>query len=231
MAKFDPEYLRGLDELLNGADDTNEDETIATDDIVESDITIDDVRSREQTLLYLVVDKSSSIYNNGLQDEVVNALKGVQDLINYSAEGERMKNAITIFDSTINMQQFVYGNNINICYEANGKGSRLYDAITMSAQHMLKHYDDIGWGNLVKGVMLIITDGVDEGSQIYTEDDVKNALQQLNERGITVFMAKFKKNDLSYFAEKFPYIKLENFKFSYELINVVGFHTRTIYHT
>lgn len=227
MAKIDPEYLRGLDELLE-SDDSNEEEVnedIVESDVVEGNITIDDVRSTKQTLMYLVVDKSGSMYNNGLEDAVRDGLKYLKDTVNTSKERKKMQTAMTFFGSTLDMRPFQYGENIDISYEADEDETHLYDAIVKSANNMIYQYDTIGSENLVKGVMLIITDGAENGSKEYTEEDVKVALDKLKDRKIPVLLESFDKVDMSKFASKFSYIQLDKFKDAHELRRKIDFHT------
>ena len=112
------------------------------DDGLEGNISMDDVRSTEQALLYLLLDKSG-----------------------YKLEGE----------------------------------------------------------NKVKGVMLIITDGGENGSQNYTEKDVSKALEELEKRDIPVLLGCFKKADLTAFANKFSYMKKVTFEDAHELRGMMRF--------
>lgn len=112
------------------------------DDGLEGNISMDDVRSTEQALLYLLLDKSG-----------------------YKLEGE----------------------------------------------------------NKVKGVMLIITDGGENGSQNYTEKDVSKALEELEKCDIPVLLGCFKKADLTAFANKFSYMKKVTFEDAHELRRMMRF--------
>ena len=227
MGKIDAEYLRNLDEILKSGDDAEEEENeaIVTSDVVEGNITSDDVRSAEQALLYLVVDKSGSMYNNGLEAGVVEGLKEVKSLVSCVKERKNIQTAMTFFGTTLDMRPFQYGENIDISYEANEGETHLYDAIVKSANNMLYQYKEIGKANLVKGVMLIITDGAENGSQEYSESDVANVLEQLKEKEIPVLLASFEKADLSSFSKKFGYIQTVKFKNEHQLRAMMKFVT------
>lgn len=218
------DYLKNLDAILN-ADDEESTEDIVSSDIVEGNITSNDVRSTKQALLYLVVDKSGSMYNNGLEKGVIEGLKEIKAVVNCVEERKNIQTAMTFFGSTLDMRPFQYGENIDISYEADEEHTRLHDAIVKSANNMIYQYDEIGELNLVKGVMLIITDGEENGSEEYQEKDVSEALKRLKERDIPVLMASFEKADVSKFSEKFGYVKCVKFKNEHQLRKMMKFVT------
>ena len=237
--KLDPEYLRALDELLE--EEGNEDDFVEEpeDEIIEEpedkdvtevkkrNLTVSDVRSNTQALLYIVVDRSASMYNNGLEEGVINGLKEIKDLVNYTEEGDNIQIAMTFFGSTVEMRPFVYGNSIDTTYKATEQHTRLYDAIIKSATNMIEQYDQIEPEvTTTKGVMLIITDGYENGSTDYSESDVSAVLAELQEREIPVILAAFDGVDLSGFSNKFEYIVTRTFKNERQLRRLMEFTSK-----
>ena len=206
-------------------EETEEEEIVVSDDIPADNITSDDVRATEQALLYLVIDKSGSMFNNGLEEAVRDSLKQLKDTVKKSIECDEVQIALTFFGSSMDMRGFQYWENVDTSYEASEEYTRLYDAIVKSANNMLHQYETMEVDNLVKGAMLIITDGAENGSQEHTENDVKEALEKLKTKKIPVVLATFDKVDMSKFAKKIGNVQLESFKDAHDLRRKIAFHT------
>lgn len=229
MSKIDSDYLKYLENYLNGEYDTVEpEEELTIEEGLKGNISEEEVLSCEQTLLYLLVDKSDSMYNNGLEEGVVEGLKEVKDVINRSVKSYDIETAVTFFGATLDMHPFQYGECININYRAEDTETHLYDAIVESTKNMVSQYEKLAYDYKVKGVMLIITDGAENGSVVYKEDDVKKALKDLEYRDIPVLLTCFKKADLTAFANKFSYMKKVTFDDVYELRRMMRVFFRRI---
>jgi len=198
MGNIDQDYLNDLEKYLNTDEETTEPEKeVAVDQGLKGNVTTDDLRATEQALLYLVVDKSGSMYHNGLEKGVVEGLKEVKAVVNGSKERKHIQTAMTFFGSTLDMRPFKYGECIDTTYEANEGETRMYDAIVESCTNMISQYDKLKSECMLKGVMLIFTDGGENGSKQYNLIDVNNALNELKKRDIVYLVAAFDGIDLS----------------------------------
>ena len=89
MANIDQDYLNDLEKYLNTDEDTTEpQEEVTVNKGLKGNITTDEIRSAEQALLYLVVDKSGSMYHNGLEKGVVDGLNEVKKTVNGAKESK-----------------------------------------------------------------------------------------------------------------------------------------------
>ena len=119
MADVSQEYLNDLTKFLNNPDEIEEpEEALVVQGGLAGNISVNDIRSSEQALLYIVVDKSGSMYNNGLEQGVIAGLKEVKNAVNGAKESKNIETAMTFFGSTLDMRPFQYGENIDISYSA-----------------------------------------------------------------------------------------------------------------
>ena len=191
MANND-QYVNDLEKYLNSDEDILEpEEVIEAPKGLKGNITTDEIRDGEQALLYLVVDKSGSMYNNGLEKAVVAGLNDVKRTVNGSKESKCIQTAMTFFGSDLDMRPFKYGECIDVSYEANGSKTRMYDALVESCNNMISQYDILEPKVKVKGVMLLFTDGGENGSEKYSVNDAKQAVKELKERNIRFLVAAF----------------------------------------
>lgn len=198
MSNIDENYLNDLQNYLNSDDDSIEpEEETAVNKGLEGNIKIDEVRSAEQALLYLVVDKSASMYHNKLERGVIEGLEEVKKTVNGSKEAKCIQTAMTFFGETLDMRPFKYGECIDTTYAANESSTRMYDGIVESCKNMISQYDNLKNECKVKGVMLIFTDGGENGSKNYNLSDVRNALDELTKKDIVYIVAAFDSVDLS----------------------------------
>lgn len=198
MANIPQDYLADLEQYLNNDEDTIESqEEVTVNKGLKGNITTDEIRSTEQALLYLVVDKSGSMYHNGLEKGVVDGLNEVKKTVNGAKESKCIQTAMTFFGSTLDMRPFKYGECIDTTYEATEGETRMYDGIVESINNMTSQYDSLVSEYKVKGVMLIFTDGGENGSKQYKLNDVENALKELKKRNIVYLVAAFDGIDLS----------------------------------
>lgn len=198
---IDQEYIKQLNDFLDEDDDnpTEPEEEIVVERGIKGNITSDQIRSTEQALLYLVVDKSGSMYNNGLEDAVIKGLSDVKDVVNGSKEVNEIQTAMTFFGSSLDMRPFKYGEHIDISYEANEGETRLYDAVVESSKNMMSQYDKLEPQCKVKGVMFIFTDGGENGSKQHSLEDAKKILNEelKKKRDIQVLIAGFEDTGFS----------------------------------
>ena len=194
------QWIEDLEKYLNSDEDILEpEEVIETPKGSEGNITPDEVRCCGQDLLYLVIDNSGSMYNNGLENAVVDGLK----LAKKTVEGcKYIQTAITLFGSKLEMRPFKYGVQIDTSYEAKGYKSRLYDAIVESCNNMIYQYDILKTEVKVKGFMLLFTDGGENGSEKYSANDAKQAVRELKARDIRFCVAAFEGFDSNKLAEE-----------------------------
>lgn len=193
MANIDQEYIKDLDMYLNADDDSEPEEQITVQEGIKGNVSVNDIRDVEQALLYMVIDKSGSMYNNGLEEQVKKGLEDVKRVVNGSREVKCIQTAMTFFGSTLDMRPFQYGECIDTSYEASESKTRLYDAVVESCKNMISQYDTLQPTTKVKGVMLIFTDGGENGSEQYrSAKDVQNYLDELAKRDIPYLVASFK---------------------------------------
>ena len=178
-------------------------EQVAIEEGIKGNVTADDTRDTKQALLYMVIDKSGSMYNNGLEEGVRAGLQEVKTAVNGAAEVNWIQTAITFFGSTLDMRPFQYGDCIDISYEANEPKTRLFDAVVESSKNMVSQYDKLKPIHKLKGTMMIYTDGEENGSEQYELKDVHKYLDELHKRGIIVLVAGFKEVDLAKLGRQF----------------------------
>ena len=204
MATIDQDYIKDLDMYLNAKDDFEPEEDVEIQQGIKGNISVDDIRDSEQAVLYMVIDKSGSMYNNGLEDAVRKGLDDVKRVVNGSKEVKCIQTAMTFFGSSLDMRPFQYGECIDTSYEANEASSRLYDAVVESCKNMISQYDTLKPTAKVKGVMLIFTDGGENGSELYHDaKEVQKYLDELRKRDIPYLVASFKGVDGKQLARDF----------------------------
>lgn len=204
MATIDQDYIKDLDMYLNAGDDYEPEEDVEIQQGIKGNISVDDIRDSEQALLYMVIDKSGSMYNNGLEDAVRKGLEDVKRVVNGSKEVKCIQTAMTFFGSSLDMRPFQYGECIDTSYEANEASTRLYDAVVESCKNMISQYDTLKPTAKVKGVMLIFTDGGENGSELYHDaKEVQKYLDELRKRDIPYLVASFKGVDGNQLARDF----------------------------
>lgn len=204
MATIDQDYIKDLDMYLNAKDDFEPEEDVEIQQGIKGNISVDDIRDSEQALLYMVIDKSGSMYNNGLEDAVRKGLDDVKRVVNGSKEVKCIQTAMTFFGSSLDMRPFQYGECIDTSYEANEASTRLYDAVVESCKNMISQYDTLKPTAKVKGVMLIFTDGGENGSELYHDaKEVQKYLDELRKRDIPYLVASFKGVDGKQLARDF----------------------------
>lgn len=224
----DYNYDNDLARYLNNPDEIEEpEEALVVQDGLDGNITVDDIRSTEQALLSIVLDKSGSMYNNGLVQGVKDGLQEVKKVVNGSKESKNIQTAMTFFGSTLDMRPFKYGENIDISYDADEPETRLYDAIVESCNNMVSQYDKLRGECVLKGVMLIFTDGGENGSKDYDLKDAQNALAELEKRGITYIVAAFENADLTRLSEEFE-VKPVAIKDEHQLRRLMKFVSKSM---
>ena len=204
MANIDPEYVKALNEYLEQDDDVMEpDEDMTIEIGLEGNVDVSEVRSTEQALLYIVVDKSGSMRNNRLEQGVVEGLKEVRKVVNGSKELDYIQTSMTFFGSTLDMRPFQYGENIDISYEANEGATRLYDAIVESVNNMRVQCTQMKKEDVhTRGVMFVFTDGAENGSQQYSLQDVRNSIEWMNEMNLCFVLVSLNGANLSDFGDE-----------------------------
>lgn len=205
MANIDQNYLNDLEKYLNTDEDTRElEKKEVVNEGLKGNISTDEVRDATQALLYIVVDKSGSMYNNGLEKGVIKGLEDVKRVVNGSEEARTgIETAMTFFGETLDMRPFKYGECIDTTYKANESKTRLYDAIVESCKNMVAQYDKLDKDYEVKGSMVIFTDGEENGSEQYELKDVQAAFEEMRSRGINYLVAAFSGADLSKLSRDF----------------------------
>ena len=201
---IDTEYIRQLNDYLNNPDQIETAEETEQSERLDGNVSIYELRDSEQGLLSIVIDKSISMHYNGLDVGVKHGLKEIKRVVNGRKEVNYIQTAMTFFGSTLDMRPFQYGENIDISYEANETSTRLYDAVVESCKNMVAQYDYLKSLGTIKGVMLIFTDGEENGSEVYRRvEDVQNALNELTKREIRYIVAAFKEVNIEQLARDF----------------------------
>jgi uncharacterized protein YegL len=203
MANID-ELKKDLELYLDADDNSTEPEEQAViEEGIKGNVTADDTRDNEQALLYMVIDKSGSMYNNGFEEGVRAGLQEVKTAVNGAKEVNCIQTAMTFFGSTLDMRPFQYGERIDTSYDANEPKTRLFDAVVESSKNMVSQYDKLKPNHKLKGIMMIFTDGEENGSEQYELKDVHKYLDELHKRGIIVLVAGFKEVDLEKLGKQF----------------------------
>ena len=204
MASIDQDYIKDLDMYLNAEEDSEPEEEVKVQQGIKGNVSVDEVRDAEQALLYLLIDKSTSMYFNGLEDAVRQGLGDVKRVVNGSKEVKCIQTAMTFFGSSLDMRPFKYGECIDTSYDADETATRLYDAVVESCKNMISQYDTLKPTTKVKGVMLVFTDGGENGSEQYRDVKVvQNYLNELKKRDIPYLVASFKGVDMEQLGSDF----------------------------
>ncbi|MBO6233422.1 MAG: hypothetical protein J6N78_05145 [Clostridia bacterium] len=190
MGSNNQEYIDNLNRYLDADidDDYESDEDFITEDGIDGNVKIEDIRDVRKTLLYLVIDQSVSMRHYGLEDAVRRSLADVKNLIDRSYEKKGMMTATTFFGSELDIRPFQEGECIDISYVSTDKRTRLYDAIVESCKNMINQYDKLKYSATVGGVMLIFTDGGIDKSENYDICDARYYLNKLRNRDITYLL-------------------------------------------
>ena len=183
----------------------NLDDVNYLENVIKGNVTIDELRDKEVNLLYLVIDKSYSMYENGLEKSVKEGLIAVKDFINSldDKKSQQVQIAITLFGSTLDMRPFKYVEDLKTSYEADEVKSRLYDGVIESCKNMIYQYDILIRKSChVHGRMIILTDGIDNGSLV-TVEDFHKYLDELYKRDIVYFPVAFDDLDIEELSKLF----------------------------
>lgn len=192
MVNINQNDINDLEKYLS----TNEDTTKSEEEVVPNgNITTDEIRAAEQILFYLIVEKSKTMYYNGLEKGVVDGLNEVKKAVNGDKESKCIQTAMTFFGDIIDMRPFKYGESIDTTYEANESGARMYDAIVKSCINMTSQYDRFVSKCKIKGVMLIITDDGEFGGSYHDLSEAIDALNELKKREIACLVATCDSNN------------------------------------
>lgn len=87
----DPEYIRQLNDYLNSDDQVETSEETEHSEVLAGNVPIQEVRDTEQSLLSLVIDKSTSMVYNGLANGVRQGLVDVKRVVNGCKEVDCIK--------------------------------------------------------------------------------------------------------------------------------------------
>lgn len=231
MSGIDQEYLKNLNDYINADlddDDYDSEEDSIAKDGLEGNVKIDDIRDVNQALLYMVIDKSGSMYNNGLEEAVKQGLADVKRTVNGCKEVKCIQTAMTFFGSTLDMRPFQYGECIDTSYAATEEKTRLYDAVVESCENMISQFDKLKpITSALKGVMLIFTDGCENGSKQYNLKDVQAYLDKLKEKGITYLVASFKGVNAEQLGKDFK-TETITIKDDHQLRKLMGFVSQNV---
>lgn len=201
MSKIHRDIIN-LEKYLNSNGDILEsEEEIEIPKGLKGNITIDEIREIEQTLLYFVLNKSNSVYSHGLKRTIVEGLNDAKRTVSSFRESKYIQTAMTFFGTYLDMRPFKYGENINTSYEVKGSKVRMYDAIVESCNNMISQYEKINYEYKVNGVMLLFTDGEEYGSKKHTVEDARNSIREIRERNIRFILAAYNGVDLPKLAE------------------------------
>ncbi len=203
MTSIDQDYINKFNMYLNAEDNSEDEKVVEIQQGIKGNIAFNEVRDAMQILLYLVIDKSYSMYGD-LEEKVRQGLENIKQVINGSYEEKHIQIAITFFGSNLDMHPFQYVENIDTSCEVDGSATRLYDAVVESCKNMISQYDSLKPIIKVSGVMLIFTDGEDNGSEQYRKaKDVQTYLNELTERDIPYIVTAFGVADLNHIGRDF----------------------------
>lgn len=169
---------------------------------VKGNVLPEEVQTKEQDLVYFVIDQSIYMYLCELEEGVSGGLIDVKQLLCAMDKEKSIQVAITLFGSTIEKRPFRYGRELNVNYEAYEYENRLYDALIESCDNMIYQYDQMKKVSKPIGVMLLLTSKGDTSSRIQDTGEVRKRLDALEERGISFLVAGFDPNGLSVLAQE-----------------------------
>lgn len=169
---------------------------------VKGNILPEEVQTKEQDLIYFVIDQSIYMYLCELEEGVSSGLIDIKQLLCAMDKEKYIQVAITLFGSTIEKRPFRYGRQLNVNYESYEYEIRLYDALLESCDNMIYQYDQMKKVSKPIGVMLLLTSKGDTASQIQDTGEIRKRLDALAERGISFLIAGFDPNGLSMIAQE-----------------------------
>lgn len=158
------------------------------DEVYGTNVDVDEVLSANMMLVDFRIDGSGSMswYERAMRE----CLEHYKDAISNSKQADEMMVAKTVFNGTIRTGGYVAPEDFDTSYNAYGN-TRLYDAIIDGRKRMLDYMEQLrNAGTNVRACMVILTDGVDVGSQ-YRIGDARQAIEDMISKEITVAFIAF----------------------------------------
>ena len=148
------------------------------------------LNSSRQTVFLCLVDNSLSMhpFRTAMQEALVNFKENILQ----SPENDEIIINIIPFGDKVEENEFTSVEDMNISYEPHGFFTILYDAIVYGRQRLNSYLSELReYGISTKGIMLIFSDGSDNGSSESVKEAIEavKALQSHDEGNIVGFVS------------------------------------------
>lgn len=170
--------------------------------LIEESKNVCDLTSDRRTVIRMLIDSSSSMYK--YEEDIVKGLELFRDRVKNFQNSKEILVGKTLFNNSSYTDGYKSIEDFQINYNTYG-GTALYDAI-IEAKEGLTNEQNNGYidilkqnGCRTKGILIIISDGLDENS-IHKKEDAKDAIRYLigNEIGVGFFV--FAKSEIARLA-------------------------------
>lgn len=170
--------------------------------LIEDSKNVCDITSDRRIVVRILIDSSGSMYE--YETDMVKGLELLKNSIKNSKESKEILVGKTLFDNSSNADGYKSIDDFEIDYNAYG-GTALYDAI-IEAKEGLTNEKGNGYIDILKkngcrarGILIIISDGLDEHS-IHRKEHAKDAIRYLLNKEIGVCFFAFAKSEIARLA-------------------------------
>lgn len=174
---------------------------IESDEIETKNTPSEELRSPNQTIFRINIDKSGSMQK--FSDAMQKALELVKSTITTSTEKDKIQIAKTLFSDSVIPDGFTNIEDFNTQYESCEGRTKLYDSIIDSQRRIMEYMQDLKKNGVSarRAILCILSDGIDNASESALED-AKESIDILKGEEITICFIAFGNDDAKEIASK-----------------------------
>ena len=174
---------------------------IESDEIETKNTPSEELRSPNQTIFRINIDKSGSMQK--FSDAMQKALELVKSTITTSTEKDKIQIAKTLFSDSVIPDGFTDIEDFNTQYESCEGRTKLYDSIIDSQRRIMEYMQDLKKNGVSarRAILCILSDGIDNASES-TLEDAKESIDILKGEEITICFIAFGNDDAKEIASK-----------------------------
>lgn len=174
---------------------------IESDEIETKNTPSEELRSPNQTIFRINIDKSGSMQK--FSDAMQKALELVKSTITTSTEKDKIQIAKTLFSDSVIPDGFTNIEDFNTQYESCEGRTKLYDSIIDSQRRIMEYMQDLKKNGVSarRAILCILSDGIDNASES-TLEDAKESIDILKGEEITICFIAFGNDDAKDIASK-----------------------------
>jgi uncharacterized protein YegL len=174
---------------------------IESDEIETKNTPSEELRSPNQTIFRINIDKSGSMQK--FSDAMQKALELVKSTITTSTEKDKIQIAKTLFSDSVIPDGFTNIEDFNTQYESCEGRTKLYDSIIDSQRRIMEYMQDLKKNGVSarRAILCILSDGIDNASES-TLEDAKESIDILKGEEITICFIAFGNDDAKEIASK-----------------------------